>query len=311
MENEIIKNLLTSSPFYGVTMHRVNYNGKRCYILPEPFGVYSGLTSALEASTFRGDMDSRRITKWREAQIEQFGSVEKHSQHMDAMADFGTYLHMALVEIWNTQKFEFNHDKAREWFMESDKENGIEHNELSMNMRIFEHHKAVCSLMQFVHDEISEILAIECMAYSDEYQIATPLDIIYKDKKGVVCNVNMKTSNQIGNHHKTQASIEKFMWNATYPNLQIEKTGIMRGKDWMITKVPTYELVFVNDYDERLKNALRKMECVLSDPDSSYANFKKETRVFTGTIKLGEAPKISIKTLQEAFEESMVETITE
>jgi hypothetical protein len=310
METEIIQNLLKDSSFKGITMHRVNYNGKRAYIRPEPFKVYSGLTGAIESATFRGDMDSRRITKWREAQIEQFGSVEKHSQHMDAMADFGTYLHMALVEIWNKKEYTFDQDAAREWFMQSDKENGIEHNELSMNMRVFEHHKAVCSLMQFVHDEVSEIIAIETMACSDQYSIATPCDIIYKDKKGIVCNVNMKTSNQIGEHHKNQVSIEKFLWNTTYPELQVQKTGVWRGKDWMLAKgVPTYELVFVPDDAERTNMILRKFDCVLSDPSASYDNFKRETRVFTGTIALGEKPNIAVKTIEQAFMESQEITV--
>ena len=162
--------------------------------------------------------------------------------------------------------------------------------------------------MQFVYDEVSEIIAIETMACSNEYKIATPLDVVYRDKKGVLCNVNIKTSSQIGNHHRNQVSFEKYMWNLTYPEMQIEKTGIIRPKDWKIDKVPTYELEFVKDDAERVASLCEKFGCVLRDPDASYDAFRRETRVFTGEIELGGKPQIAIKTLQEAFEESM-ETI--
>ena len=42
----------------------------------------------------------------------------------------------------------------------------------------------------------------------------------------------------------------------------------------------------------------------MANPDSTYANFDREVRIFTGKIKLGEAPQIVTKTIKQAFIES-------
>lgn len=309
IETELIQNLLKDSSFKGIVLHRAQFQGRRCYINPDPFKVYSGLTSAMEAATFKGNMEAKRLDSWRLDQVAQMASVEKHEQHMDAMATFGTKTHEALVDIWRTKEFVFDQEAAREYFMESDKKSGIPHNEGTVTKRVFAFHKAICSLMQFVYDEVSEIIAIETMACSDQYSISTPCDVIYRDKKGVLCNVNIKTSNQIGEHHRNQVALEKWLWNTTYENDQVQKTGVLRFKDWLITKVPTYELEFVKDDAERVNNWLRKFDCVLAEESSTYANFNKQTRIFEGKIKLGEAPKIVTKTIEQAFMESQEITV--
>lgn len=305
MNVELIQNLLKGSVFKGENVKRINYLGRRAYVAETPFRVYSGLTSAMDSATFKGDMSARRLSTWKESMIEKFASIEKFDQFMDATADAGTALHEALVDIWNDQMYEFNEEKAREMFMESDKKIGIEHDESLIRQRVLTYHKNVASLMQFVHDEMSDIIAIEVCAYSDEYKICTPLDIVYKDKKGVMCAVNMKTSKQISDHQIDQVSFEKYLWNTCYPDYKVEKTGVFRPQDWRLKKgVPTYELKFVSDADERVDLMQKRFKACMADPNSTYANFDKTDTYFTGKIKLGEAPKIVTKTIEQAFVES-------
>jgi len=309
MNVELIQNLLINSGFKGVTMHRANFLGRRCYIKPEPFKVYSGLTGALEASTFKGDILARRLISWREMQVQTFGTVDKADANLSSMGDFGTYLHEALVEIWQTQSYDFEAEKAREFFMESDKKLGIPHNEAVVTQKVFEVHKGIAALMQFVYDEISDILAIETMCYSDEYSIATPVDLVGVMKDGKKVALNMKTSKQISDHQLNQTAIEAWMWNQTYENNKVEYTGVWRAKDWTITKKPTYEVKLMNgdEVNTKLKVILPKLRACLADPESTYASFDREVRIFTGKIKLGEAPKIVTKTIEQAFEERMAE----
>lgn len=300
MNIELIENLVKSS-FNGIKMYRFNHNGKRGYLTQDPFRPYSGLTGALEAATFKGDVSSKRIAKWRDAQIEQFGSVSKHEAHMDSMADYGTFAHSAIVSIWENKEYDFDKDNAREYFMERDKINGVPHNEISVQMRVFEAHKAVCSIMQFIHDEVSDLIAVETMCKSDELSIATPIDMVIKTKKGEIATINLKTSSQIGDHHRNQVSVEMAMWNATYPDFQAVKTGVLRPKDWNLSKTPTYELEYVKDAGERASRWRTKLMMCLTDPDASYMNFKSDTKSFTGIVKIGHNPIIAVKSMEEIF----------
>ena len=306
MNSELIQNLLTSSTFRGVTMHRANFIGRRCYILPEPFTVFSGLTSAISASTFKGDVNERRLDSWRQMQVQTFGTVDKADANLDSLAAFGTSVHEAIVEVWQEQSYNFDTERMREYFMESDKKLGIPHSEGVVNQKVFEFHKAVAALMQFFHEEVTDVLAVECMTMLPQYFISTPVDLVCTLKNGKRVALNIKTSSAINDHHLNQASMEYEMWNATYPDFAVEMAGIIRPKDWKIDKTPTYDLKLMkpDECRERAIKVQSKMMACLMDSDSTYANFNKQTRIFTGKIKLGEAPKIVTKTIEEAFIES-------
>jgi hypothetical protein len=62
-----------------------------------------------------------------------------------------------------------------------------------------------------------------------------------------------------------------------------------------------------DEVNTKLKVILPKLRACLADPESTYASFDREVRIFTGKIKLGEAPKIVTKTIEQAFEERMAE----
>lgn len=293
-------------------MHRANFNGRRCYILPEPFEVFSGLTSAIAASTFKGDVNEKRLDSWRLMQVQTFGTVEKADSNLDSLAAFGSAVHEAIVEIWQEQSYDFNAEKMREYFIESDKKLNIPHNEGVVNQKVYEFHKSVASLMQFLYDEVSDVLAVECMTMLPQYRISTPVDLVCTLKNGKRVSLNIKTSSAINDHHLNQAAMEYEMWNHTYPEHAVEMSGIIRPKDWRIDKgVPTYDLKLMkpDECRERAAKVQSKMMACMQDEDATYANFNKQTRIFTGKIKLGEAPKIVTKTIEEAFIESQAITV--
>lgn len=307
---ELIQNLLSNPKFRGNLMYRANFNSRRCYIQPEPFEVFSGLTSAISASTFKGEMGEKRLDSWRQKQVEIFGSVEKADANLDSLADFGTKLHSAIVEIWENQSYDFSADKAREMFMESDKALGIPHHEGVISQKVLEFHKGVASMMQFFYDEVSDVLAVETMATYPSLRLATPIDLICTLKNGKRVALNIKTSSAINEHHLNQAAMEYVMWNHSYgEDYPVEASGIIRPKSWKIDKTPTYDLKLMKPDEcmERATKVKAKMMACMMDEDSTYANFNKQTRIFTGKIKLGEAPKIVTKTIEEAFIESQME----
>ena len=297
-EKEQINNLLTSG-IKTVMMYRVMFSGKRLYVLPEPFGVYSGLTGALSASTFKGSIDAKRLDKWRDSMISHLGTQEKQESYLNAMADFGTAIHEVLVTIQKDGKLDWalEAERASEYFANSARKNNIEPNSNVIRQQTFEYCKAAASLMQFVYEEVSEIYSIEGMAKCESLSIVTPIDLTFKDKKGRMICCNIKTSNQISDHQREQASMEKMMWNETYPDCQVELTAILRTKDWR--KSPTFEYEIIKD--NSVSDVMQRLQLCKSNEKSTYLNYPKSVPTFTGVTKAGEMPVIEYKTLQEIF----------
>lgn len=307
-----IENLVKQSPIPTITLYRINYGGKRGYADPKPFNVYSGLTGALSAATFKGNQDNKRLDKWRDTMVAELGNQEKQEAYLNSMADFGTHLHETLVKIKDKGGLNWKEEReeAYHFFMQSAKRNGILPSMNVIEKQVFEYCKHAASLMQFCYENVSTIYAIESMVKSDELQIATPIDMVidYKQNGGDIrVGLNIKTSNQIGNHQLEQAGIEKYLWNLTYPEFPIVKTGIIRGKDWNLSKEPTYELKLVDpaEDEETLKDTLARLRLCKSNPLSTYINFPKSVGQFSGETKLGEKPKIIWRPMEEVFLEAL------
>lgn len=309
-EKEEIKNLIQCDRFISIHMERIRFIEKRLYCTKEPFKVYSGLTGALDAATFKGNRGAKRLGKWRDKMRAELG-VEGQEAYLSTMADFGSLTHECLVRIKQQGFLDwgFEQDYARQFFEGSAKRNGIEPNFNVIRSQVFDYCKAAASLLQFVHDNVMEIYAIETMAMSDELQIATPLDLVcrVKEKKGErVVGLNIKTSEQFGLHHWEQVSVEMHLWNNTYPDFQIDATGLLRHKDWNQKKgLPTYayELMDSEDQQKTFEDARKRLLLCLADSECTYMNFPTELPSFSGITKSGEAPKIVTKTLEEIYNE--------
>lgn len=302
IEKEPIVNLITSE-IPTLTMYRLNVFGSRVYCTDSPFKVYSGLTGALSCVTFKGNQENKRLNRWRDKMIDHLG-MEGQKAYLDSMANFGTLVHESIVRAWKQRSLNWENEReiAKSFFIESAKENNIELNELVLRQQVFEYCKAAASLLAFLHNEVSELYAVEAMAKSDNLEIATPIDIFCKLKSGKTATLNIKTSSQISNSHREQVAVEKFMWNATYGNADV--TGILRTKDWSMKKgVPTYELELLDEKDEQkyLDSAIARLLIAKDDPANTYLTYPKEVNLFSGETKLGENPKIQTFTLEELF----------
>jgi hypothetical protein len=125
---------------------------------------------------------------------------------------------------------------------------------------------------------------------------------VWQEKKGEsVVTLNLKTSGQFSDHQREQCAVERYLWNQTYPQLQADKTGLIRSKDWNLKKgIPTYELEILDEQTEYqlVTDAKKRLDLVRSNPNSTYLNFPENTLRFTGESLLGEAPKIEIKSLE-------------
>jgi len=308
-EKEVIKNLIRTDKFESLTMERIKFIEKRLYMEKSPFRVYSGLTGALEAATFKGNRGAKRLGKWRDKMRAELG-VEGQEAYLNSMADFGTLLHESMVRIKEKGYLDWADEQeyATQFFEGSAKKHGITPNFNVIRSQVFEFCKSAASMLQFVYDNVIEIYGIETMAKSDEYQIATPLDLIckIKEKKGesVVC-LNIKTSEQFGAHHWEQVAVEMYLWNRTYPDFPVSKTGLLRPKDWNVKKVPTYEFELMEEQDQMktLLGVLKRLELCLNDPECTYMNFPTELPSFKGVTAAGECPAIVTKTLEEIYNE--------
>lgn len=302
MEKEKIENLIKSQ-IPTIVMFRLNVFGKRVYCSANPFKVYSGLTGALSCVTFKGNQEAKRVSKWRDKMIEHLGGQEVQQSYLQTMADFGTLVHQCIVRAWNNGKlyWEFEQENAANYFRESAITNKIEVNEIVVKQQVFEYCKNAAALMAFLHAEVSELYAVEAMAKSDQLEIATPIDLFVKLKSGKTATINIKTSSQIGNGHREQVAVEKYLWNETYGNADC--TAILRPKDWNLKKVPTYEFEILDKDEEKryADSAIKRLLIAKDDADNTYLNYPKESMIFTGSTKLGDAPKIEIKTLEQLF----------
>jgi hypothetical protein len=306
---EVVENMLKIGNF--IKMFRVNYMGYRLYIQQEPFEYFSGLTGALSAATFAGNPDHKRLVKWREKMVGSFG--EKNTDDYVGMtADFGTLLHMALVTIkekgginWSEEK-----DMAYNYFVNAYKAKSLEPDLRVIKAMSYEYCKHVASLMQFIHERVHEIYAIETPAIWKTMKIATPIDLFCScrcTEKGAFKNVtiNLKTSNQISGHQMEQVACEQLMWNETY-ELQAENTAILRTKDWMDTKVPTFDFKYLSlgESTALCQNAANRLWICLNSDSSYYPS--PTNKSFNGVTKVGEKPVIITKTLKEEWESILI-----
>lgn len=295
---------------HDLRLFRINFNGQRLYINHDPFTYYSGLTGALEAATFKGDNGERSLKTWREKLIE-FYSRREVNHFVETTAEFGTLVHEALLFIKENGKIDWSYeaDKAEAMFEDQLMKMSIFPDPKFIRDSVFEYCKHVASMLQFVHERVEEIYAIECPVISQGLKIATPVDLVCKCRqtpKGTAEKtvINVKTSNQITPHHLEQVACELVFWNETFPGELCEYSAILRTKEWRDGKAPTFDYKYqdIGQSIELHENASQRLKLCLQHPDSSY--YPEPTyRRFTGETNLGEAPEIQVISLQEEWGE--------
>jgi hypothetical protein len=305
---ETVENMLKIGNY--LKMYRVNYSGTRLYVQEEPFAYYSGLTGALSASTFSGDPDKKRLKGWREGMIDSFGK-KNADDYLEMTADFGTLLHTALVTIKNRGQINWKEEQERayDYFVQAYRDKLLEPDLKVIKKMTYEYQKHVASLMQFHYDCVQEIYAIETPCKWERLSIATPIDeycLCRQTPKGDFkkTTINLKTSSQISKHQIDQVSCEFVMWNETYGGA--EYTAILRTKDWKESNAPTYEYKYFDKITaEGLAATCAKRIELCLNSDASYLQ-EPTSRKFEGITKIGEQPKISVKSLKDEWETVLI-----
>lgn len=294
-----------------VIMYRGNIGYHRVYLTREPVKIYSGITNALDTVTFKGNVDNKRLDGWRKTMIDNFGRQQQEA-YVSATADFGTLCHEALVRIWTNRGlvWQDEQDYARQYFIDSCNRNNIPVNETVLQKQIFEYCKTAAALMTFINEQVKEIYAIEGMCKSEEFSIATPIDIVCKLNDDRVCTINLKTSDQFNDKHRDQVAMEWKMWNETYPDLQADCTALLRGKDWSMKKgIPTYEFEIVQNPGLLISPIIEKLRIALKSESDTYLRFPREQVVFSGVTKIGEKPTFETRKIEDVIFESQEELI--
>lgn len=294
--SEKIANLIKG--YNTIVMYRADIGYQRVYYTKEPFVMYSGLTGAQEAVTFKGNAENRRLNGWRDEFIDTHGR-KAMEDYVDATADFGTLVHQSLVSIHQNQFIDWEQEQqlARAYFVHNCLKMNIIANSSVIDKQVFEYCKAVAAIFQFICDNVVEWYAVEGMCYTDEYKVATPIDLVCKLKDGLVYTINLKTSGQLTNKHREQVLMEQWMWNETYKDLQADRTALLRPKAWNEKKgIPTYEFeVVTNDIEDEdscgmLDDFKARLKIALKRSENTYIRWPKTQMVFDGFTRVGEKP---------------------
>lgn len=296
MKVDLIKNM-TAGDY--LRLYRTNGGGMRWYFYTNPFKHYSGLTNAMDKSTFKGDQDARRMDSWRSGFIDSFGE-KAQKDYVEMTAEFGTLLHMALVTIKEKGKLVWleEKDKARYYFEDIFLTQGRPIDERLVSQMVFEYCKHAASLLQFIHERVSEIFAIEVPAICEGLKIATPIDLVCTARPTpkadfVKMCVNLKTSSSITSHHLEQVAMESMMWNETYGEKLTP--AILRTKNFRGDS-PTYDFK-VSEAD--VSDLMERMSLCLKGKSSYW--YEPTFEEFMGETNLGEP--VNIRSI--SFEEKM------
>lgn len=302
-EHEPIINLVKGKENLFLKCKRINFRGQRIYVFDNPKKIYSGLTGAIEKTQFKSE--GSHIKTWRENLID-LTSKEFVNSYVETTANFGTRVHECLVTIKEEGEIDFDYEGkiAEENFRDQMLQNNIHYDIidtiLPKMVEEFKFHLA--SLMQFVYERVTEIIAIETICKWEEHQVATPVDMYCmckqtpegKPKKSVI---NVKTSNKITSHHLDQVACELSMWNETYKDFEAEHCGILRTKVYK-GENPTYDYKYQTIEESLLRSDFvsRKLKLSTFRKETDYRP-KTEYTFLSGKIKLGETPIKNVKNI--------------
>ena len=294
-------NSLFSIPQYQITerIYRVEIAGNRHY-RRESGRLYKSLTTFLSAVM----PQNRFLQTWREKMAADLGSAEKAAEYVQATADYGTLLHIAVADYSRFGGVEW---QAFDTFVFEYLQNmKLEPGALAAAQK--EVTKDFASILQFFHDYNVRVLAVEIPCFS-EHGIATLVDLVVEmDSKNYDKTpaekrerhraiINLKSGKKgFFEEHIFQLAMERAMFNETYQE-DITEVYNLAPSDWK--DKPTYKLKNQTDEIEAQKIEqqlyhfieLGKIRGVLSSP-------KKPVHVFTGKTEYGANPTDNLKTYQ-------------
>ena len=248
------------------------------------------------------------LQSWREQKIEELGTVDAAYEFVQATADYGTGLHIAVAEYCrhgfvNWTEFE---GFAYDYFI------GMGLKESTLNSAVRELIADFASMLAFIHQYEVTVLAVEIPVFSSD-GFATLVDLVvemnvlnytektpFEKRQRTQAIINLKSGKKgFFDSHIFQLIGERRAFNETYSKtcgFVIEEVYNLAPKDWR--KEPDFKLARqTKAIDERgldeefdLYIQIGKKKGILGAPSKNFA-------VFSGTTKFGENPNDCLRLL--------------
>lgn len=254
-------------------------------------------------TTFLDDVmpTNRFLQKWRESKIEELGTVQGAKDFVQATADFGTGLHIAVAEFCRTGRVDWLEFEAWAFDYLGKSMNLANH---TLHAGVEELTRDFAAMLQFLFDYEVKVMAVEIPVFSrDGYATLIDLVVDMNDKKyteatppekrkRIFAGINLKSGKKgFFDAHLFQLIGERRAFNETYGAAVCEMVEVfnLAPTDWL--KEPNYKIARQTaPITERnleaqfdLFVALAKERGVLGKPSKTF-------HIFEGVTEAGKSP---------------------
>jgi len=282
----------------GEKIFRVEIGGLRHY-RRESGRVYKSLTTFLDSVM----PANRFLQQWKEKMAVELGGAEHANDYVQATANYGTGLHIAVAEYCRNGGVDWG--EFENWAFQYLDSVGFKNGTLqSAHAELV---KDFASMLQFFYDYRVEVIAVEIPVWLD-CGIATLIDLVVEmdeknytektpieNRKRTKSIINLKSGKKgFFETHVFQLEGERRMFNETYGNLigEIKSVFNLAPNDWK--GKPTYKLKDQTEEADEISEQfgmyvqIGKSRGVLSTPTKKFT-------IFTGKTGYGENPSDAMK----------------
>jgi len=282
----------------GEKIFRVEIGGLRHY-RRESGRVYKSLTTFLDAVM----PANKFLQKWKEKMAADLGGAEQATEYVQATADYGTALHIAVSEYCRNNGVDWS--EFEQWSFQHLGDSGFKNGTLqSAHAELI---NDFASMLQFFHDYRVEVIAVEIPVWLD-CGVATLIDLVVEmdaknydktpidQRKRIKSIIKLKSGKKgFFETHIFQLEGERRMFNETYGAIfgEIKSVFNLAPNDWK--DKPTYKLKDQTEEANAITEQfslfvqIGKSRGVLSVPTKKFS-------VFAGKTGYGENPTDAIKT---------------
>jgi hypothetical protein len=285
----------------GQTIYRSNAGGYRYYIDTARHS-YMSVTSFISATQPEG----RHLKNFRSEMAATLGSAEAVDTYVQATADYGTALHIAIADFVRNGQIDWLafEDWAYNYILDT-----VQVKKEIVWQAVIELVNDVAALIKFLHDYRCIVLAVELPVFMKvgEGGIATCIDLVVEmdvknydktpieQRKRHKAVINIKSGKKgFYETHLMQLALERELYNETYGAItgNIEAAYNVAPSDWKTS--PTYKL---KDWTEQLDSTYQLLYFDIQKANAKgilKAPERKENR-FLGVTKYGQDPTEAMK----------------
>jgi hypothetical protein len=241
----------------GQRIFRTNFAGRR-YYSDESGHTYASLTTLLSAV-----VNQKFLNTWREEMAAEYGNAELVTQHVQATADYGTALHIAVADFVRNGKVNWSDVEDFFYFYLLDTIKVKPETVISATNELI---KDLACIVQFFHEYKVVPLAVELPVFKKigSGGLATCIDLVVNmevKKQTHRAAINLKSGKKgFYESHGLQLAGEMMLYNETYGALtgNIEHFYNLAPKNFR--KTPTYTL---HSWDKEKETLIKKFETYL------------------------------------------------